>query len=311
LSLQIRHLTWADMEAIAQLHRAAEPAGPDSRAREAATLLQRWRRADNLKEECLVAEAEGRLIGYAIRSLVAGTDQCVVDGVVDPEWRRRGIGRQLVERVAKEVCRAGARTLDIRVRDDDLVAIAFCESLGFSRARVWLRMWLQPLRVLPFCFPPGYSCRSFRPHRDEAAYVEIVNETFGDHWGVGPASLERVAQMVRQPGFEPDSILFATRRRGIVGVCTARFLLRQAGRHEYTVAHIGPLGVRAAHRGRGLACALLAACLRQSRHRQIEAAELDVDESNAPAIHVYEKCGFETLFRTLWYRRELAESPCS
>ena len=55
----------------------------------------------------------------------------------------------------------------------------------------------------------------------------------------------------------------------------------------------------------GLAHALVTANLRQGRRMQIQAAELDVDENNVPAIHVYQDCGFELLFRILWYRMDL------
>jgi ribosomal protein S18 acetylase RimI-like enzyme len=68
------------------------------------------------------------------------------------------------------------------------------------------------------------------------------------------------------------------------------------------------VGVRLNRRGEGLGHALVAACLRQCRRRRLEAAELDVDETNAVAMHVYDDCGFEPLFRILWYRLDLQDT---
>lgn len=307
LSVQIHHLTWADLEAIARLHRAAEPVDGAGQTRDIRTLLQQWRQSQGrLQEECLVAEAGGVIVGYAIRSAVPGTDQHVIDGVVHPEWRRRGIGRRLVARVAEEVRLCGGRTLDLRARDDDPATVAFCEAVGFRLARRWLRMWLEPLRMPSFPFPEGYSWRYFRPHHDEPAYAQIVTETFDGHWGLGPTTVERVRQLVDRPGFVPEDILLALCRREVVGLCTVRLAEREVGGRRFVAAHIGPLSVRAAHRGRGLGHALVAHSLRRCQRRHIPAAELDVDEGNSAAIHLYEVCGFRTLFHTLWYRQEVA-----
>jgi mycothiol synthase len=306
LAIQIRRLTWGDIEAIARLHRASEPVDHAGRARDAVAVLRRWRRPEGrMDEDCLVAEAQGTLVGYAMRSMITGTDQCVVHGVVHPGWRRRGVGRQLLDRTAEDARLAGARTLDVRARDDEASVVAFCEAVGLRLVRRWLRMWIEPLRPPSFPFPAGYGWRHFRPRHDEPAYSQLVTETFGDHWGIGPTTIESVSRMVGQPGFEPTNILFALWGREIVGVCTIRLVERTMGRREYATAHIGPLGVRALHRSRGLAHGMLSLSLRRCQRRHIDAAELDVDETNAPAIHVYENCGFRILFGTLWYRREL------
>jgi len=308
LNLRIRRFTWVDIEAIARIHRASEPVDHAGRTLEAKALLQRWRSpGTNPGEECLIAEARGRLVGYALRWWVHGTDRCLVDGAVHPAWRRRGIARQLLARTAEEARLAGARSLDLRAHEDEEPAVAFAQGLALALVRRWYRMWLQPLRVPPFAFPPGYGWRSFRPRHDQAAYTAIVNATFAEHWGIGLTTAEGVARMVTQPGFEPSSIIFATRQRGVVGVCVTRLAERQVGTRRFPVALVGPLGVCAAHRGHGLAHALLSTSLRQCHRRRIQAAELEVDEGNRPAIHVYEDCGFETLFRILWYRQDLKE----
>ncbi len=312
LGLVIRHFSWPDIEGICRVHRASEPVDHAGRLVDAALLRERWRRpGSNPERDCLVAEAGGAVLGYSVRTLVPGTDQCLVDGVVHPSWRRLGIGRRLVRRLAEEARQSGVSTLDIRARDDERATVAFSQALGFELMRVWHRMWLEPLRVAPFAFPSGYSWRYFRPHRDEEVYVEVVNNTMGEHWGVGPIGREEINYLVSQPSFEPADILFATRNGSsgmaeIAGVSAVRFLERQVGSRWFSVGHIGPVGVRAEHRGLGLAHALVANNLRQCRRRQIQAAELDVDEENAPAIHVYQDCGFELLFRILWYRLDLA-----
>jgi len=310
LTVCVRQFAWPDIEGIARLHRAAERVDRAGRNGDAVSLAQRWRRLEGDGEAvCLVAERGGMLVGYALCSRVPGTEQCVLDGLVHPEWRRRGIGRRLLEGALEGAGRIG-RWLDVRVRDDEAAGEAFCRAVGLDLVRVWQRMWLEPLRVPQFGFPQGYSSRAYRPHADEATFAALVNETMAEHWGSAPMTPAEVARMARQSDFDPGVHIFATCGREAVGLCSARFVVRNAGGREVSVAHLGPIGVRAAHRGRGVGRALVAACLRQCRRRGLQAAELDVDTENAAAMHVYRDCGMEPTFRILWYRRELGWAQC-
>ena len=50
---------------------------------------------------------------------------------VDPAFRRRGIGRALVERFAADLAAAGATELSVPWRPDDPAGLAFLRALGF------------------------------------------------------------------------------------------------------------------------------------------------------------------------------------
>ena len=60
--------------------------------------------------------------------------------------------------------------------------------------------------------------------------------------------------------------------------------------------HSGELGmgVYAAHRGQGIGTQLMEAALGAAKEKGLERVELEVYQSNAPAIKMYEKFGFET-----------------
>ncbi|HSW42881.1 MAG TPA: GNAT family N-acetyltransferase [Patescibacteria group bacterium] len=51
---------------------------------------------------------------------------------VDPLLRRRGIGRELVERFAAQLAATGATTVEATCRPDDRRALAFFAALGFA-----------------------------------------------------------------------------------------------------------------------------------------------------------------------------------
>lgn len=60
------------------------------------------------------------------------------DFYVLPEYRRRGIGRALIERIEKEGKRLGAERLDLMVWGFNESAQKFYESLGMTRQRMIL-----------------------------------------------------------------------------------------------------------------------------------------------------------------------------
>ncbi|MDO5791134.1 MAG: tRNA (adenosine(37)-N6)-threonylcarbamoyltransferase complex dimerization subunit type 1 TsaB, partial [Coriobacteriia bacterium] len=69
------------------------------------------------------------LVGYAGGMVIDGQVQILKIGT-DPAWRRRGIARQLISRVASDARDLGATTCSLEVRASNVGAQAFYESLG-------------------------------------------------------------------------------------------------------------------------------------------------------------------------------------
>ncbi len=78
----------------------------------------------------LAAAGDGlQLVGYAGGMIVDGQVQILKIGT-DPAWRRRGIARTLISRVASDARDLGATTCSLEVRASNAGAQAFYESLG-------------------------------------------------------------------------------------------------------------------------------------------------------------------------------------
>lgn len=71
-------------------------------------------------------------IVLGLRSVDRPTEAVIHLVAVDPEFRRRGIGRDLVERFAALHASAGAARLVATCRPDDRPALAFFAALGFE-----------------------------------------------------------------------------------------------------------------------------------------------------------------------------------
>jgi len=88
---------------------------------------------------CDVAEAEGAIAGVMIwyrsyATFAARPGIYLEDLFVRPEFRRRGIGKSFIERLARYAAEEGADRIDWCVLDWNRVAIEFYQGLGARQA---------------------------------------------------------------------------------------------------------------------------------------------------------------------------------
>ncbi|AXC09608.1 Ribosomal-protein-S18p-alanine acetyltransferase [Acidisarcina polymorpha] len=83
----------------------------------------------------LVAEAEGSLAGFVLAQASRArrtTGGHIVTIDTAPEFRRRGIGKMLMEQIESKMGEAGAEWMRLEVAVDNTAALAFYEGLGFE-----------------------------------------------------------------------------------------------------------------------------------------------------------------------------------
>ena len=102
--------------------------GPDAWSRESflSELGQPGRRYQ------VVRDQDGSLLGY-VGVVVHGADDELQTVAVAPVARGRGLGRRLVGVAVDEARAAGARRLDLEVREADPVAVGLYRAIGFRR----------------------------------------------------------------------------------------------------------------------------------------------------------------------------------
>ncbi len=99
-----------------------------------------WFRGHDEKHPVLVAERDGRVIGYA--SLTKWSDRCAYDGTaevsvyVDRNFRGQGAGKQLLEVLTLEGEKAGLHNLVSRITQGNLSSIHIHELIGFTHIGV-------------------------------------------------------------------------------------------------------------------------------------------------------------------------------
>jgi GNAT superfamily N-acetyltransferase len=104
---------------------------------------------DDPDARVLIAESAGQPVGMAIGTIGAPSSVSdepaliIANLVVDPEQRGRGIGRALVDELARFAHRRGVATLTIRTFAANHDAYEFWAGLGF------LPLWVQMVRKNP------------------------------------------------------------------------------------------------------------------------------------------------------------------
>ena len=88
-----------------------------------------------------VAEIEGRMVGFSINRsmylMVPLTEVCIIHAIlVHPEYRRHGIGRQLIKALVNHCQKEGIDTVRALIPRGNKELQAIFEGQGFQRSRI-------------------------------------------------------------------------------------------------------------------------------------------------------------------------------
>jgi mycothiol synthase len=239
----------------------------------------------------LLARDGSRLLGYAHLDRTDPVGGPSAELVVHPEHRRRGVGRALVDALLAE---SSDGRLRLWAHGGHPGATALAERMGFRQARALWQLRRSLLAPLPTTVvPPDIDVRTFVVGQDEAAWVEVNNRAFADHPEQGGWSVEQVAVREQEPWFDPDGFFLAERDGRLVGFHWTKVHGGEAEGHAHPpMGEVYVVGVDPSARGLGLGRSLTVIGLQHLRGRGLTQAMLYVDETNRPAIRVYEDLGF-------------------
>ena len=81
-------------------------------------------------EGFLVAKINKEIVGYAIGEKNENSG-LIISVAVKKEWRRRGIGKKLIEKLLENFKKEGIKKIFLHVREENKEAINFYQALGF------------------------------------------------------------------------------------------------------------------------------------------------------------------------------------
>ena len=239
-------------------------------------------------------------------------------GGVHPEWRRRGIGREVLRwqtaraheaLTQQETAGSGGALIPWRIiatHEESLTdRNALFDAAGYAATR-WFHDMVRPLGgdaapIPEITVPEGLHLALWTEDLDESVRI-AHNESFAEHWGSQPRDEELWKESVTEHRtFRRDWSRVVTDptqpdddgRPAVGGYLAAYAYPQDWPTKGYSQGWVALVGVRPAWRGRRLAAALLAENMRCLQADGIDAAGLDVDTGNTSgALDLYRGMGY-------------------
>lgn len=301
-----RALTLADAGRCAAISTAISARAGANEQIHQRDLRKEWTEPDfNLNESSLgIVDGRGLLLGYA--ALFANEETPVRPWFgwgVDPDNYRDSVSTQLLawaHEQGKAViprCPPDARVSlwagtykGYRPDEESL------EKAGYQPRRAWHEMRIDMTEPpAPAALPAGFGARPYRHDEDLPLLVDLVRDSFSDHYGHIEQSFERDLALFRHwfedsPYFDPDLVMLAADEA--TGAIVGSLLPLTEYHRRPGVGYIDMVGVRKAWRRRGLASAMLRRSFALYWDRGIKSVCLEVDgESLTNALALYERVG--------------------
>jgi len=251
--------------------------------------------------EHLITEQDGVVVGYLQWQPEFATAQVVVD----PRFRRRGLGDALVGRLMdgladSSLAQPSHEDWGIWSFGDLPAAKEFAAALGFTPSRTLLVMRRGLTQLSPAPIPDGLTLRGFQPG-DQDALLALNAEAFAEHPEQGALDADGLAQRMAEDWFDPDGLILAFDADGPVGFHWTKLAEPQTG-------EVYVIGTAARARGRGYGHVLLDAGLAHLATAGATDVLLYVDSAEQIPVRMYEGAGFVVDHRDLLYTRPAQEN---
>ena len=228
-------------------------------------------------------------------------------GVV-PKFRRRGIGRKLMDKAIESLRKREMETAECWTRDDKPVCKRIFESMGFKLIRIFSTMGRE-LDTIPSAGEnEGVQIRVMKESMEDIELLRWLNdETFSEHFDFRPSTIEEWKHWFSHPDFDYKGWFFALlegKPVGHVGTWIDSKFVKYKGIKR---GWIDTIGVLKPHRRNGIGTSLILRGMEYLKSRGMTEVELGVDDSNpTEAIKLYEKVGFKAVRKDLTYLKKTA-----
>lgn len=301
----IRNYRPEDFNNYVQMHVESERLETTGRYISAQALGERLGRPNHLPEQDLfIAEVARKIIGYTDVTLELSIGRVVLDCLVHPEHRRKGLATELSHYALHRARELGARVAHVNILQDNVAAKSLLSKLGFRFVRRFLGLRLRLSQAHLLEVEHTLMCRHLQ-HGEEDKLTQLQNRSFANTWGYNRNTVDEIIYRTNLSGCSPKDIILASEEGKPVGYCWTTMSLEENAATGTSKGHIYMLGVDPDYRGQGVGRQLLLAGLSYLKSRGCKVAELTVDSQNRAACVLYESVGFKISSATLWYEKTL------
>ena len=303
---KIRNYCSADFDDYVQLH--TETAKLDRSGRS----ISKQRLAEDLghpnfhpENDLFVAEHGGSIVGCAGVFLEAAIKRAILECMIHPLQRRKGVATELIRRAIQYAEEAESKVAQVSIAEINRPARNLASRLGFKFIRHFyeLRLALSNIK-LPAVEPSGYIVRSLG-HAEADKLTHIQNRAFADSWGFNANTPDEITYRINLSSCSPENIMMAYLKNRPVGYCWTRIMIEENPAAGGIKGEIHMLGVDPDYRKMGIGRNVLLAGLDDLKSKGVNIVELTADGEDPVALGLYKSVGFEVFSRTEWYQKKL------
>jgi mycothiol synthase len=268
--------------------------------------VDRVKRPGILPENNLfIAETEKEMVGYALAEPELLINRIILHCWVKPDHRRKGVARELVNRVIERAEELNAQAVHVDISSNNSIARNELPKLGFKYVRRYLELFLEIKKIPDEDMEnANKGCRQMLPGEEEKL-ADIQNKAFANHWGYHPNTPETITHDISLSHRSPQDIVVTCEEDSIHGYCWTEIIDIgvDSGKEKHGIIYM--IGTDPEYRGKGLGKKVLLAGLSHLKSRGIKTVSLSVDSENRIAYELYRSMGFEEQGSTLWYEKKL------
>jgi len=274
--------------------------------------MEVWKKSPNFDSTGMfIAELDGKPVGavnaYVDRKREKKLGFLRALGVIS-EFKRRGVGRILVERALENLKERGMESVQGWTREGKVACKSLLESMGFKLIRVF-SMMRRDLERIPYNIGEHkkLKMREMKTNMDDIKLLNwLGNETFKEHFNFRPQTVEETKFWIEnKPWCDVLGVFFSYLGDKPVGYVEAgidsKFIKHKGIKRGWIVS----IGVLKPHRIRGIGTALMQQGMEFLKSKGMTDVELGVDDSNpTKAMELYKKVGFKVVYKDLTYLRK-------
>jgi mycothiol synthase len=276
--------------------------------------MEIWKKSPNFDSAGMfIAELDGKPVGVVNGFVDKFREEKMgflrVLGVV-PEFRRRGVGRCLVEKAVESLKERGMKSIQGWTREGRASCKSLLEGMGFTLTRVYNAMRVD-LKKIPYNVGEHEKLvvREMEMRKDDMELVRwLNNEAFKEHFNFRPHTSEEYKfWLTNKPwGCNILGVFIAHLDEKPVGYVEAgidsKFIEDKGIKRGWILS----VGVLKPNRTKGIGTALMQHAMKFLKSEGMNDVELGVDDSNpTKAIELYKKMGFKIVYKELTYTKKI------
>ncbi|HLH63391.1 MAG TPA: GNAT family N-acetyltransferase [Ktedonobacteraceae bacterium] len=247
------------------------------------------------------------LIGYGVVFQGPEDEHADIHIAVHPQWRRQGIGSQLLRHLLERAHEKGAQDVRAYATVQNSAARAFLSAQGFEPVAMYTRMDVTEIHNFPIAImPSGFTVRCYDQVRRLDLLVEAMNRSYEGLWGHRHVEREELSKWIPQFIQEGIFLLFAPGGT-VAGMCRAEMSEHLTSLRGVPTALIDAPGIVPEYRGMGFHVPLLLTAIQWLLPQAPARIEMESWGDAPSTLALYRELGFTPMQEAISYRRELAK----